>query len=113
MTSSIRINTSNLRQSGSPAQKARGDLCRWIHCSGGSEVLRPLFGWERDLALGFPRGASSLPGDGSDEFVFVHALAPLAAFLLRDEPLPLLDGFPQARTEDEALASFIPSSSGN
>ena len=90
--------------------------------------MRPLFGWERDLALGFPRGASALPGDGSDEFVFdqlsatgnsfavpgfVHALAPVAAFLLRDEPLPLLDGFPQARTEDEALASFIPSSSGN
>ena len=126
--SSIRIKTTDLRRRGSSSQVARGDVCRWIHCSGGDEVLRPLYGWERDLALGFPRGASALPGEPCDAFafdqlcatgnsfavpVFIHALGPIAALLLRAEPLPVLDGFPSSRTEAAALASFTPSLKGN
>ena len=51
-----------LRRPGSEAVKLRGAVADLIHCHGGDAFLRPLNGDERDLALGFPRGASAVVG---------------------------------------------------
>jgi len=51
-----------LRTLGSEAIKLRGAVAELIHCHGGDAFLRPLNGDERDLALGFPRGASAASG---------------------------------------------------
>ena len=51
----------SMRQTGSADHSSRSDLCNWIHSEGGDKYLRPLNADERDLALGFPSGASLLP----------------------------------------------------
>ena len=59
----MRMKDPNLREAGSAGNKARAELCKWIHAQGNSKskFLRLLDAYERDLAMGFPAGASSLP----------------------------------------------------
>mgnify|MGYP000131729184 FL=1 len=129
--SCVRIKTQNIRVKGSPALLARVRLVEEIHLRGADSFLRPLNGRERDLCLGFPSGASSLPEDSSEGFlwepleasgnafavpVLSHILGPVAKFLLQaDSPLPeLLPGFPSVLTREAALASLAPAlPSGN
>ena len=131
VVSCVRIKTTNIRVKGSPAILARIRLAEEIHVRGADQFLRPLNGRERDLSLGFPAGASSLPEDSTEGFlwepleasgnafvvpVIAHILQPLAKFLLQaDSPLPeLLPGFPSVLTREEALVSLTPEpTSGN
>ena len=57
----IRMKDPNFRESGSAGNKARAEFCRWIHGEGNSRYFRPLDADERDLAPGFPSGASPPP----------------------------------------------------
>ena len=57
---SMRINTRDVRVSGSKALSERLRLARWIHAEGGDCVLRPLSGGERAVALGFEADDASL-----------------------------------------------------
>ena len=87
---------------------ARGLLVEWIHEQGGSELIRPLCGHERGLALGFDPCVARVRGQPrpplfSDEDWFESALycnafpptviqcflAPVAAHLLHGHPLDL------------------------
>ena len=129
--SSINIDTNSIKEKGSPSQVARGLLCDWIHQQGGSRILRPLRAHERDLALGFPAGASSLADeDSSDGFgwpcqlatgnsfavpVLAHVAQPVVDSVLSGNDFVVLPGFPSVLTEDEALISLgsQTTSSGN
>ena len=51
---------------------SRLELARWIHAGAGGRVVRPLSGTERDKSLGFPAGASALPGDLAVTFCLEH-----------------------------------------
>ena len=124
---SVNVCTKNLRVPGSSSISARASLARWIHLEGGDRLLRPLNGGERDVSLGFPRGASALPSDASAQFVLDQTQAtgnafspPVVAHVLR--PLTAVfngsaqPSFPRpAPTEldpEVVLSSLIPQSSG-
>ena len=126
--SSVRINTKDVEKAGSAAMQARARLAEWIHKEQGSAILRPLSGWERDVALGFPRGASSLPGEESSGFVFgqlsatgnsfavpvlAHILRPIARALLQHQPVDIGVGWPAAKSKEVALKTLVPPRSGN
>ena len=59
----MRSNDRGFKKAGTAVHSARSDLCKWIHAEGGYKYLRPLNADERDLAMGFPAGASRLPAD--------------------------------------------------
>ena len=124
--SGIRIRTDNIRQKGSPAMIARGQVTDLIHQKGGDRFLRPLSGQERDRCLGFPAGASALPSDPSDVFswdpllstgnafavpVISHILSPIASFMLSGTEVILQGNLPTTSDKTSALASLTPASS--
>jgi hypothetical protein len=121
----VRIKTKDLRDPNASCVKARIRLVEEIHLRGADRFLRPLTGPERDLCLGFPAGASSLPTDAKDGFVWeplqatgnafavpiiAHILQPIARFLLREDcPIPeVLPGFPTVASKEEAVFSLSP-----
>ena len=121
---SMRINTKDLKTPGSLAVHKRGALAQWIHVQNGSRILRPLSADERDVAMGFPRGASG-PRDSNrqDEWARVAAtgnafsvpvMAVVAAQLARAcegfSP-ELISGVPTATSASEALVALGASSS--
>ena len=61
LVAGMRSDDRDLKKTGTAIHSSRSDLCRWIHAEGGDKHLRPLNANERDLALGFPAGASRLP----------------------------------------------------
>ena len=79
---SVRIKTKTLRHPDSPALLARAKLASWIHREGGDQVLRPPSGSERDVIMGFPAGASSLPSDPDSNFVLAQMEATGNTFLV-------------------------------
>lgn len=116
-----------LRHKGSKSVLCRGDLAKWIHVHGGFDLLRPLCGAERDRALGFPTGASSLPDDEGSIFcldhmlatgnsfavpIVQHVLAPWTSWVLGGRTLDIDPGFPSISTLDGVLASLTPASGG-
>ena len=59
----IRSNDRGFKKTGTAIHSSRSDLCRRIHAEVGEKYLRPPNADERDLALGFPAGASRLLAD--------------------------------------------------
>ena len=57
----MRSNDRGFKKTGTAVHSSRSDFCRWIHAEGGDKHFRPFNADERDLALGFPAGASMLP----------------------------------------------------
>ncbi len=125
------VSVKDLRTVGASCIKVRGALVDRIHFSG-HHLLRPLHHGERELAMGFPKGASLIKGDiaGSDGFIwggidltgnsFVvpvisHLLKPWADHLTQGAPLRLLPGSPDVHSEKEAMALLVgtPSKEGN
>ena len=124
---SIRLKDSDqLKHKGSAANTARRRLCDWIHSGGGAEVLRPPDAEERELALGFPLGASRTPPDflghgyGS-EFergcltgnawsppAAAHVLRPLADHILRGVPLEVTLSMPDFVSKEATLRLIQP-----
>lgn len=124
---SVNICTKDLRVPGSRGIAARASLAKWIHLEGGDRLLRPLNGGERDVALGFPRGASALPSDASDQFVLAqsqatgnafsppvvaHILRPLTAVFNRSAQPSFPRPAPVELDPEVVLSSLIPQSSG-
>jgi site-specific DNA-cytosine methylase len=118
----VRIQVKNLRQAGSAASKARGSLAKWIHSEGGSSLIRPLNSSERDLALGFPSGSSSLsdePPSAEYKFeldecrstgnsfsvpVIAHCVSNYVRWIVSGGECPLNQGhFPTTVTREAAL----------
>ena len=128
VSSEVRIKTSGLRVAGSAALQARCRLASWIHREGGSAVLRPPSGSERDVIMGFPAGASALPSDPDSSFVLAqmgatgntflvpmisHVLQSYAAFI-RQGASPLRPGWtrsslPAQLSFRDTLAGLLPS----
>ena len=125
--SSIRIkDPEQIRHSGSAANRSRKRVCDWIHSGGGSRVLRPPDPEERELALGFPRGASRTPsGFQSSELgadfdsgcltgnawsppAAAHVLRPLADHVLQGTPLSVTLGLPRFVSRAETLRLIQP-----
>ena len=122
----IRMKDPNLRESGSAGNKARSELCRWIHGGGNSRYFRPLDADERDLALGFPSGASSLPssytpspsgiefdrcgltGNAWSPPAAAHILGPLADHILRKKPLKVTLDLPEFTSREATLRAIQP-----
>ena len=119
----VRTPAKDLRVKGSASSKARGRLAKWIHQEDGHHLLRPLCGLERDRCLGFPDGASALPGESSDSFNLAHCQVtgnsfpvPLVANVLKSwaawtrssDALRLKPGFPKVFSRAEALAALQP-----
>ena len=119
--------TSRLRDPRSEINKARSQLCAWIHLEGGSSWLRPLDADERDQALGYPRGASGLPSDFHTspeglEFdrcgltgnawappAAAHVLAPLRDHVLHGAPLEVSLKVPVFSSKEDTLRLIQPS----
>ena len=127
LRSSINICTKDLRSPDSQCIAARAALAKWIHLEGGDRLLRPLNGGERDVALGFPRGASALPSDESSQFVLhqtqatgnafsppvvAHVLRPLTAVFNFSAPPSFNRPAPVELDPKVVLSSLVPKSSG-
>ena len=121
-----RCDTHDLKTVGGSAVKLRGELCEYTHSSN-YKVVRPLNGRERDLCLGFPPNASSLPGEEADLSMNWDRLSatgnsysvPVVACIVRaltsaiksgSVPL-LLPGMPSVLTPAAALSALGASSS--
>ena len=114
------------KDANSTGNAGRVELCRWIHEEGNSKFLRPLDADERDLALGFPAGASSpppshKPSEHGAEFdrcclsgnawsppAAAHVLTPLARHILDGEPLPVDGVQPNFVSQEETLRFIQP-----
>ena len=120
----MRINTTELKTPGSTAVLRRGELATWIHTQGGSRLVRPLLADERDVAMGFPRGASGPRDSGrSDEWARMAAtgnafsvpvMAVVAAQLAQacqGHAPRLRSGVPSMTSASEALVALGASSS--
>ena len=127
--STMRKPASQLRTAGSEANRARALLCHWIHKEGGSQWLRPPDSEERDMALGFPPGASRLPLGGpvsscGEEFdrcglsgnawsppAAAHVLSPLADHILKGEELVVTLNMPDFVSKEGTQRLLQPSGS--
>ena len=116
----------NLRELGSAGNRARAELCKWIHLDGNSEYLRPLDADERDMAMGFPAGASSLPpsytpspsgiefdrccltGNAWSPPAAAYILGPLAEHVLKKIPLKVTLGLPEFVSQEATLRLIQP-----
>ncbi len=124
---SIRLkDLDQLKHKDSAANSARKRLCDWIHAEGGSKVLRPPDSEERELALGFPAGASRTPqsfaGSGlGPEFdsgcltgnawsppAAAHVLRPLADHVLRGASLDVTLDMPRFVSKEDTLRRIQP-----
>lgn len=98
---------------------SRLELARWIHAGAGGRVVRPLSGTERDKSLGFPAGASALPGDlavtfclermqvtGSSVAVPVAQQTSWLAWVIGGRPLQLHHKFPEFQSMEGVLESL-------
>ena len=115
----MRISIKDLKTPGSLAALRRGELATWIHTQGGSRILRPLSADERDVAMGFPKGASGPRDSGrQDEWTRMAAtgnafsvpvMSVVAAQLARAcqgfDP-QLRSGFPSVTSASEALVAL-------
>ena len=115
----MRINTAALKTPDSLALFRRGELATWIHTQGGSKILRPLSADERDVAMGFPRGASgprnskraderaraAATGNAFSVPVMAVVAAQLARACQGQTPL-LRSGVPSATSASEALVAL-------
>ena len=121
---SMCLDTSLLKTPNSLAVLRRGELATWIHTQGGSRILRPLSADERDVAMGFPRGASGPRDSGrSDEWARMAAtgnafsvpvVAVVSAQLARacqGFAPQLRSGVPSATSASEALVALGATSS--
>jgi site-specific DNA-cytosine methylase len=122
----IRMKDPNLRELGSTGNRARAELCRWIHQDGNSKYLRPLDADERDRAMGFPAGASSFPssytsspsgiefdrccltGNAWSPPAAAHILGPLAKHILEKAPLKVTLGLPEFVSREATLELIQP-----
>ena len=122
----IRMKDPNLREPGSAGNRARAELCKWIHMDGNSKYLRPLDADERDAAMGFPAGASSLPssytpspsgvefdrccltGNAWSPPAAAHILGPLADHVLKNTPLNVSLGLPEFSSREATLKLIQP-----
>ena len=118
-----------LRIRGSPANKARIALARWIHTQGGDRALRPLSGDERDRALGFPTGASvaaafvddvdpgleyrrwQVTGNAFSPVIIGQLLQPLFDAAMSGATVPLSVRFPHYSSRDDVFLALKSESS--
>ena len=119
-------NNKAVKQQGSAAHSSRADLCNWIHAGGGDKYLRPLNANERDVALGFPSGASRLPtgyptnklgeefercllsGNAWSPPAAAHVLKHLSRHILEGSPLETNLAIPKFVSVDATLTFLQP-----
>ena len=122
----MRSNDRGFKKTGTAARSSRSDLCRWIHTEGGDKHFRPLNADERDLALGFPAGASRFPASHprdklGEEFgrcflsgnawappAAAHVFSHLSTHILKNQALEANFDVPEFKSVEATLNFFQP-----